>query len=102
MNAISSVYKLKDVHEYYNKLSRIVRKLVNMKTLHTAQSYVYTLIDKLGPVKETLVQKDDNWEEWNLEQLVENLRKYIDRNPLPITEVTIPSETELPIKETNK
>ena len=55
LNAISSVHKLKDVHEYYNKLSRTVRTLVTMKKLHTAQSYVYTLTDKLGPVKETLV-----------------------------------------------
>ena len=28
----------------------------------------------LGPVREVLVQKDDDWEEWGLEELVENLR----------------------------
>ena len=43
---------------------------------------VYTLMDKLGPVQEILVQKDDDWEEWGLEQLVENLRRYVERNPL--------------------
>ena len=99
LNAISSVHELKRVHEYYNKLSRIVRTLVTMKKLHTAQSYVYTLTDKLGSVKETLVQKDDDWEEWNLDQLVENLRKYIDRNLLPITEVTIPLEQNYPVRK---
>ena len=30
-----------------------------------------------------MVQKDDDWEEWDMEQLVENLRKYIDRHLLP-------------------
>ena len=43
---------------------------------------VYTLMDKLGPVREILVQKDDDWEEWGLEQLVENLRRYVERSPL--------------------
>ena len=42
-------------------------------------------MDTLGPVREALVQKDDEWEEWGLEKLVESLRKYTDRNPLPET-----------------
>ena len=53
-----------------------------MKKLASAQSMVNTLLDKLGPVREILVQKDDDWEEWGLEQLVENLRRYVERNPL--------------------
>ena len=36
-------------------------------------------------MREALVQKDDEWEEWGLEELVESLRKYTDRNPLPET-----------------
>ena len=35
--------------------------------------------------QEALVQKYDDWEEWGLEELVESLRKYTDRNPLPDT-----------------
>lgn len=57
--AISSIHKLKSIHDFYSKLSRIVRTLVTMKKLTTAQSMVYTLMDKLGPVREILVQKDD-------------------------------------------
>ena len=53
-----------------------------MKRLTSAQSLVYTLMDKLGPVREVLVQKDDDWEKWGLEELVENLRKYVERNPI--------------------
>ncbi|PFX13751.1 hypothetical protein AWC38_SpisGene22140 [Stylophora pistillata] len=41
-----------------------------------------TMMDKLGPLREVLVQKDDDWEEWGLEELVENLPKYVERNPL--------------------
>ena len=43
---------------------------------------VYTLMDKLGPVRDLPVQTIDDWEEWGLEQLVENLRKYVEQNPL--------------------
>ena len=53
-----------------------------MKKLDTAQSPVYTLMDKLGPVREIIAWDDDEWEEWQLEELTENLQKYVDRNPL--------------------
>ena len=50
--------------------------------LDTAQSAVYILMDKLGPVREIIAQGNDEWEEWQLEELTENLQKYVDRNPL--------------------
>eukprot|EP00795_Rhopilema_esculentum_P013876 gene13876-biopygen831 len=80
LGQIVNVNQTRDIHEFYNKLARIVRTLATMKKLQTAQSHVYTIMDKLGPVKEALVSKDDDWEEWDLEQLVENLRKYVDSN----------------------
>ena len=36
-----------------------------MRKLETVQSHVYTLMDKLRPVKEAMTQKDDDWEEWD-------------------------------------
>ena len=99
LDTISSVHRVKEIHDYYNKLSRIVRTLVTMKKLDTAQSFVYSLMDKLGPVKEALIQKDDDWENWNLEELVENLEKYIDRHPLPVHEVTTASSTSTPYRK---
>lgn len=33
-------------------------------------------MDKLGPVREVLVQKDDDWESWG------HLHKFVDRNPI--------------------
>lgn len=79
---IGNINKLSNIHEFYNKLARVVRTLVTMKKLVTTQSSVYTLMDKLGPVREVIIQKDDDWEEWGLEQLTENLRRYVERNPL--------------------
>ena len=88
LEAISSTHNVHKIHEYYNKLTRIVRALGTMKKLDSAKSYVYTLVDKLGPVKENLIQKDDDWENWDLLQLVENLEIYVDRYPLPNGEST--------------
>ena len=66
---ITSIHKISNIHEFYNKLARAVRTLVTMKKLETVQSCAYTLMDKLGPVREVLMQKDDKWEEYGLEML---------------------------------
>ena len=85
MDTIPNITSLTKVKEIYNQLSRTVRAISTMKKLQSAQSHVYSLMDKLGPVTEALVQKYDDWQEWGLEELVESLRKYTDRNPLPET-----------------
>ena len=53
-----------------------------MGKLETAQSAVYTLMDKLGSAREVIAQKDDDWESWGLTALVEHLHKFVDRNPI--------------------
>ena len=82
LHHITNIQKTASIHDFYNKLSRVVRTLATMKKLDSAQCTVYTLLDKLGPVREIIAQGDDNWEEWKLEQLTQNLRKYVDRNPV--------------------
>ena len=81
LHSITDIRRLDRVHAFYNKPSRVVRTLSTMDKLLSAQSAVYTLMDKLGPVREVITQTDDKWEEWTLEQLVEALRKFVDRNP---------------------
>ncbi|CAH3167466.1 unnamed protein product [Porites evermanni] len=71
-----------------------------MKKLQSAQSYVYSTVDKLCPVIEALAQKDDDCREWGLKELVENLRKYTDRNPLP--EVATQSRCHETVGESRK
>ena len=62
-HTISSIHKVTSIHEYYNKLARVIRTLTIMKKLDLVQSMVYTLMDKLGPVQRILAQNDNNWEE---------------------------------------
>ena len=101
---ITSVSRIKDIHDFHSQLSRTVITLATMKKLQGAQSYVYNIMDKLGPVREAMAQKDDNWEEWGLEELVENLRKYTDRKSLPDTHTLLPmkSRNQWQIKEVTR
>ena len=43
-----------------------------MKKLEGAQGYLYSIMDKLGLIREAMAQKDDDWQKWGLEQLDEN------------------------------
>ena len=53
-----------------------------MKKLDSVQSMVYSLMNKLGPVQRILARGDNSWEEWKLQDLTENLRKFVERCPL--------------------
>jgi hypothetical protein len=79
-NTIQPIIKCR---QFYNKLSKTVRNLATMEALASAESNVYPIMDKLGPIREFLIQRDDHWEEWGLQDLVDNLERYVERNPLP-------------------
>jgi len=44
------------------------------------RGFVMTTRKKLPQVKPDLVRVDHNWEEWNIKELIENLRKWLQRN----------------------
>ena len=69
-------------HSFYKALSKAVRTLHTMGALSEVEGLTYTLLDKLGPIKEPIIMRDDNWESWKLQDLVTHLGKYVDRNPL--------------------
>ena len=82
LHPITNIHKFQSIGEFYNKLARTVRTLTTMKRLDSAQCFLQTLMDKLGPVREITAQQEDNWEDLNLEELVENMKKCVDGNPL--------------------
>ena len=57
-----------------------------MGKLSTGQSHVYTLLNKLRPVRVFVTQKDDEWEQWGLEDLMDNLKRFFQRNPLTMND----------------
>ena len=60
---ITSLTKVKEIHKSYYQLFRTVRAINTMKKLQSAENYVYSIMDRLEPVREVLVQKDDDWGE---------------------------------------
>ena len=48
------------------------------------RGYVRLTLDKLPDIRADLVRLDDNWQEWGFPQLVEGLRKWCERNPVPL------------------
>ena len=82
LQPITHINKIASIDDFHNRLARVVRTLATMKKLDSVQSMVYSLMDKLGPVQRILAQGDDNWEEWKLQDLTENLRKFVERCPL--------------------
>ena len=61
LESIREQYQLKEVHEFYNQSSIIIRSLNTMGKLSAAQSHIYTLLDKLRPVRKIITQKYDEW-----------------------------------------
>ena len=50
LRPVTNISQIRETHDFCNELARVVRTLATMKKLETAQSHVYTVIDKLGPV----------------------------------------------------
>ena len=52
--------RLERCHQFYNKLSKTVHTLKTMKALDEAEGFVHQIMDKLGPIREFLILKDDD------------------------------------------
>ena len=57
-----------------------------MGKLREVTGYVRLTLDKLPGIRADLVRMDDDWQEWEFSQLVEALRKWCERNPVPLIE----------------
>ena len=72
------------IHEFYDKLLFNVQSLETMGKLKEINGYVRMTLDKLGGIRGDLVRTDDSWREWNFPKFVEELRKWTERNPVPV------------------
>ena len=75
LNPITSIHKMKSIHKFCNKLATTVQTLTTMNKGDSAKSFVSTLMDKWGPEQQIIAQKKDDWENQNLEELVEIIKK---------------------------
>lgn len=82
LKRIRQQYQLTEVLQFYNQSSTIIRSLNTMGKLSAAQSHDYRHLGKLEPVQEIITQKDDEWEQRGLEDLMDYLKRFVERNPL--------------------
>lgn len=69
--------------EFYEKLATNIQALDTMGKIKEINGYVRVTLDKLPGIRADLVRLDDNWQGWGFSQMLEALRKWCDRNPLP-------------------
>ena len=60
--------------------------LVTMKKLESTESYLYTLDEQAWTSERSYHAKDDEWENWGLDKITENLRKFVERSLIHIKE----------------
>ena len=72
------------INEFYEKLVTNIQTLESMGKEKDIRGYVRLTLDKLPATRADLVRLDDNWQEWGFPQLVESLRKWCERNPVPL------------------
>ena len=65
---------------FYEKLSRNYDALQTLGEHTKLDGFVMCTLNKLPQVKPDLVRTDDGWEEWNMENLIDNLQKWLRRN----------------------
>ena len=70
------------IHDFYEKLLFNVQSLETMGKLREVNGYVRMTMDKLPGIRGDLVRTDDSWREWNFPKLVDELRKWTERNPI--------------------
>ena len=55
--------------------------ITHINTLDTMNGYVRFTLDKLCGIRTDLVRRDDNWNNWGFNELIEAIRKWTERNP---------------------
>ena len=71
------------INEFYEKMVTNIQTLESMGKEKDMRGYVRLSLHKLPGIRADLVRLDDNWQEWGFPQLVEALRKWCERNPVP-------------------
>ena len=72
------------VHDFHAKLLIIVQALESMGKLSEVNGFARATLDKLEGIKSYLVRTDDSWQNWGFPQLVDALRRWTERNPIPL------------------
>ena len=68
------------VREFYEKLSKNFDALQTLGEGEMLKGFVLSTLNKLPQVKPDLVITDEEWEDWNMEKLIDSIQKWLRRN----------------------
>ena len=84
------------VNEFYRILAHNVRSLQTLGKVERVNGNTRNVLDKLKGIKADLVRGQDNWQDWDLPQLVVALKKWRDINTTDNPPVTYRNEQNKP------
>ena len=68
------------VQEFYETVSPNHDALLTLEEADILRGFVMSTLNKLPHVRPDIVRTDDNWEDWNMETLINNLQAWLRRN----------------------
>ena len=81
------------VNDFHQKLIKSYDALQTLGKSDTLTGLVMTTIDKLPHVKPDLVRTDENWEKWDMGDMITNLEEWIKRNKPSETSSNVPDNS---------
>ena len=70
------------IHEFYKQLRYNVQSLETLDKLHDVRGNVRATLEKLKGIKSDLVRGNEGWQEWSYHDLLKELKKWKDINPI--------------------
>ena len=65
------------IQEFYESVSRNYDALLTMGEADMLRGFVMSTLNKIPQVRPDIVRTDGNWEEWDMEALINNLRQWL-------------------------
>ena len=81
------------VYNFHQKLSKSYDALQTLGKSDTLAGLAMTTIDKLPHAKPDLVRTDEDWEKWDMGELITNLEKWIKRRKPSETSSNVPDNS---------
>ena len=72
----------KKIHDFYKQLRYNVQSLETLGKLADVKGNVRSTLDKLKGIKADLVRGQEGWQEWTFHDLLKELKKWRDINPI--------------------
>ena len=70
------------IQEFYESVSRNYDALLTMGETDMLRGFVMSTLNKIPQVRPDIVRTDGDWEEWDMEALINNLRQWLKRHKL--------------------